>query len=386
VTAVGRTNRFVLYTAALPRYRRESMDILSNRLGRDWTVFAGDSLLDPTVRTDEAATGWVRVTNRGCLGRRVLFQWGHWSEAVRAEVAIFDLNPRSITAWLLLSARRLLRRRTLLWGHLYPRQGSSSRTTPLRAFMRRRADGCIVYSFAEAADLAANNPDERVWVAPNAIYRQAEIFADHIAPGRTESAPGELILYVGRLEPEKKPGLLLEAFALLAATDHDIVLCFVGSGSLAPMLEKRAAGLGLTDRVRFEGSVHDAAALRAFYANARCAVSPGYCGLSLTQSMCFGVPMVIGDPEPHAPEIELRALGLVSFFAADSVAELAAELRADSFSHTAHERDAVVQFMRTNYSAEAMAAGLFDALHDVDAGALNAAAVGRAQLDLGRAT
>ena len=386
MTAVGHTNRFVLYTAALPRYRRESMDILRNRLGGDWTVFAGDSLLDPTVRTDEEATGCVGVTNRGWFGRRMLFQWGHWSETVRAEVAILDLNPRSVTAWLLLFARRLLHRRTLLWGHVYPRKGPSSRTTPLRAFMRHRADGCIVYSFAEAAELAANNRGERVWVAPNAIYREDEIFAGHMPRGRTKSTPAEVILYVGRLEPEKKPGLLLEAFALLAATDHDVVLCFVGPGSLAPTLEKRAAELGLTDRVRFEGSVHDAAALRALYANARCAVSPGYCGLSLTQSMCFGVPMVIGDPEPHAPEIELRALGLASFFAADSVAELTVTLRADSFSHTAHERDAVVQFMRTKYSAEAMATGLFDALHDVDAGGLNRAAVGRAPLDLRRAT
>ena len=377
MTAVGRANRFVLYTAALPRYRRESMDILRNRLGRDWAVFAGDSLLDPTVRTDDEATGWVGVTNRGWFGRRMLFQWGHWSETVRAEVAILDLNPRSVTAWLLLCARRVLRRRTLLWGHVYPRKGPSSLTTPLRAFMRHRADGCIVYSFAEAAELAAGNPDERVWVAPNAIYREAEIFADHLALGRTESAPVELILYVGRLEPDKKPGLLLEAFALLAATDRDVVLCFVGPGSLAPTLAKRAAELGLTARVRFEGSVHEAAALRALYANARCAVSPGYCGLSLTQSMCFGVPMVIGDPEPHAPEIELRVLGLASFFAADSVAGLAAKLRADSFSQTAGERDAVVQFMRTQYSAEAMAAGLFDALHDVDGGNVRLAGVAR---------
>jgi glycosyltransferase involved in cell wall biosynthesis len=363
----GLTNRFVLYIAALPRYRRESMDIVRDRLGRDWTVFAGDSHIDPTVRSDDDATRWVRVTNRRWLGRRLLFQWGHWSETIRAEVAILDLNPRSVTAWLLLCSRRLLRRRTLLWGHLYPRQGSSSRTTPLRTFMRRRADGCVVYSFAEAAALATNDPDEHVWVAPNAIYREADIFVDRMSRTRSESAPAEVILYVGRLEPEKKPSLLLEAFALLAATDRDVALCLVGSGSLQPTLQKRAADLGLTDRVRFEGSIHDAGALRALYANARCAVSPGYCGLSLTQSMCFGVPMVIADPEPHAPEIELRALGLVSFFAADSVMELAAGLRAESFTHTDHERDAVVQFMRAKYSAEAMAKGLLDALRDLDA-------------------
>ena len=361
------TNRFVLYTAVLPRYRRESMNILRDRLGRDFTAFAGERHLDPTVRSDDDPSGWVRVRNRRWLGGRLLFQWGHWSETVRAEVAILDLNPRSVTAWLLLYSRRLLRRRTLLWGHLYPRTGPSSRTTPLRAFMRRQADGCIVYSFAEAAELAANGPDEHVWVAPNAIYREADIFVEHATSSRVESASSQLILYIGRLEPEKKPNLLLEAFALLAATDRDVTLCFVGSGSLAPALRRRALELGLTGRVRFEGPVHDVATLRAIYATARCAVSPGYCGLSLTQSMCFGVPMVIADPEPHAPEIELHALGLVSFFAADSVTQLAAGLRADVFSKSVHERDFVVRSMRAKYSAEAMADGLVDAMRAVHA-------------------
>ena len=367
MSEVGPTNRFVLYTAVLPRYRRESMRILHERLGSDWTVFAGDSHLDPTVRSDDDTTGWTRVTNRRWLAAHLLFQWGHWREVLQADTAILDLNPRCVTAWLLLCSRRLLHRRTLLWGHLYPRTGPSSRTSPLRAFMRRRADGCIVYSFAEAADLAAVGGDERAWVAPNAIYRQSDIFVDHdvrLATG--ERAESELILYVGRLEPEKKPNLLLEAFALLAARDRDVELCFVGSGSLQATLEKRAAELGLSARVRFEGYVHDVASLRAFYGKARCAVSPGYCGLGLTQAMCFGVPMVIADGEPHAPEIELRALGLVSFFAADSADELAAALHAGSFSYSVTERESVVRHMRAKYSAEAMADGLLGALRDAN--------------------
>jgi glycosyltransferase involved in cell wall biosynthesis len=364
VSEVGPTNRFVLYTAVLPRYRRESMRILHERLGSDWTVFAGDSHLDPTVRSDDDTTGWTRVTNRRWLAARLLFQWGHWREVLQADTAILDLNPRCVTAWLLLCSRRLLHRRTLLWGHLYPRTGPSSRTSPLRAFMRRRADGCIVYSFAEAEDLAAAASDERAWVAPNAIYRHSDIFIDQDAASPAEP---ELILYVGRLEPEKKPDLLLKAFALLAARDRDVELCFVGSGSLQATLENRAAELGVSARVRFEGPAHDAASLRAFYGKARCAVSPGYCGLGLTQAMCFGVPMVIADGEPHAPEIELRALGLVSFFAADSAEELAAALRAGSFSYSDTERESVVRYMRAKYSAEAMADGLLGALRDANA-------------------
>lgn len=40
------------------------------------------------------------------------------------------------------------------------------------------------------------------------------------------------------------------------------------------------------------------------YANALVSVSPGYVGLSLTQSLSFGVPMLIAIDEAHVPEID----------------------------------------------------------------------------------
>jgi len=44
--------------------------------------------------------------------------------------------------------------------------------------------------------------------------------------------------------------------------------------------------------------------LRRIYAGAIASASPGYGGLSVIQSLGFGVPMLIARDEPHAPEIE----------------------------------------------------------------------------------
>jgi glycosyltransferase involved in cell wall biosynthesis len=233
--------------------------------------------------------------------------------------------------------------------------------------MRHRADGCVVYAYAEADAVTSDRPNERVWVAPNALYREMDIHAEEMARSqgapRGHGTPPHVILYVGRLERNKKPELLLEAFALLAKHDEDAVLCFVGQGSLQQSLMNSAAELGVSRRVRFAGPIDDVNVLRSLYAQARCSVSPGYCGLSLTQSMCFGVPMLIASNEPHAPEIELKGLGLVTFFAADSAESLAAALTAIP---TKADRAAVIDFMRANYSAEAMASGLADALLNVN--------------------
>jgi glycosyltransferase involved in cell wall biosynthesis len=352
--AKRRRARFVLYTVALPRYRHDCMAILAERLGTDWAIFAGDRLLNAAVPTQIDIPGYHAVSNLRMLGGRLLFQWGHWGDALAADVAILDLNPRSITAWILLAARRVLRRRTLLWGHLHPRRGATSRTARIRRLMRKSAGGCLLYSYLEASEVDRGRTREKAWVAPNALYPRSEL---GFVPGLERN----LVLYSGRLDSDKNPGLLLEAFRSVAFTDDAPTLCFVGGGALEPVLRRRVDELELGQRVSFLGVIEEAAQLREIYSKAWCAVSPGYCGLSLTQSLGFAVPMVVADNEPHAPEIELAALGHVEFFRANSAADLARSI-ATCVYPTDDERAALVLFMQEHYSAEAMAAGVIDAL------------------------
>jgi glycosyltransferase involved in cell wall biosynthesis len=351
------TNRYCLYTAVLPPYRQACLEILTEKLGGQWTAYAGDRHLDPTVRSAGNVGLYVPIRNVALLRRRVLLQSGHWGAVLRADTAILDLNPRSMSSWLLLLSRRLLHRRTLLWGHLHPRAGARARTAGLRTKMRRLADGCIVYSYADADHVRAEFPSEQVWVAPNALYRSAEM-------GEGGDRLRNTFLYVGRLEPMKKPELLLSAFVQLAKDHPDQQLVFVGGGASTEQLQATVESLQLQNRVSFLGVVHSVDDLRALYSRAICAVSPGYAGLSLTQSLCFGVPVVVADSEPHAPEIELAATGNVIFFRSNSAEELAAALLAPQLRLPKAGRQRLVEFMRDRYSAEVMAVGLIAALQN----------------------
>jgi Glycosyltransferase len=75
-------------------------------------------------------------------------------------------------------------------------------------------------------------------------------------PARVANPPRssrkKTIIWVGRLDAPKNPGLMLDAFARLPP-DQNAVLEFVGDGPLRPVLEARAVALGLLDRVRFLG-------------------------------------------------------------------------------------------------------------------------------------
>jgi phosphatidylinositol alpha-1,6-mannosyltransferase len=79
--------------------------------------------------------------------------------------------------------------------------------------------------------------------------------------GIPDPATGINVLTLGRMTPAdeyKGYGRLLEAFALVARDLDDIRLVYAGSGDLRTTLRERAAQLGLSDRVCFTGSVHEA--------------------------------------------------------------------------------------------------------------------------------
>jgi glycosyltransferase involved in cell wall biosynthesis len=70
--------------------------------------------------------------------------------------------------------------------------------------------------------------------------------------------PGEIVIgAVGRLEPQKRFDLLLEAFALLTPDWPNLRLSIVGDGSQRADLERRARDLGLGTRCVFTGHTED---------------------------------------------------------------------------------------------------------------------------------
>lgn len=351
--------------AVLPEYRASFLDEVHELLddGDDTLVaVAGDSHLDGTVRSAHHR-GVHRVQNRHLLGRRLLWQRGALRLVRGADVVVTDLNPRSLTAWLLVARGRATGTRTLVWGHVHPRQGPQARTAPLRRAMRRLAHGVISYTWTDAEVVRAERPPDTVWVAANGLYRSAQLAWE---PGAERDA----ILYVGRLEPNKKPALALEAFATALPTlPRAARLVFVGDGSLRPGLEVLARDLDVTDRVEFRGHVGDVEELRTLYASAAASVSPGYAGLSLTQSLGFGVPMIVADDEPHAPEIELLTSDTGRYFAAGDAEALAREYVAAFHDDDRWDHEAISRSVRETYSSSAMAAGFVQALRGVPQGA-----------------
>jgi glycosyltransferase involved in cell wall biosynthesis len=346
----------VLYTAVLPGYRLAFMRNVRRTLGERFHAFASDAHLDKTVRTGIPQSMFQQVSMRRFWGR-YFFQWGAWRRVLASEVAVLDLNPRSLSAWILLTARRLLRRRTLVWGHLYPQHGSATRSAIVRRTMRRLAAGTLLYGYDAVLAARSELPRQPIWVVPNALYDRTEI---SIGDGQRDA-----VVYVGRLEPAKKIDLLIRAFAGSDLHKDGVRLIVVGAGAEKKMLMGLAGSLGIDGACDFIESTFDVADLRGIYDRAICSSSPGYAGLGLTQSLGFGVPVVVGDDEPHSPEIELKKTGGVYFFQSDSANALSQALRSVALSAVDDERATWSSFVAAHYSSESMAQGFCDAVLDV---------------------
>jgi glycosyltransferase involved in cell wall biosynthesis len=153
--------------------------------------------------------------------------------------------------------------------------------------------------------------------------------------------------------------LAIQAFAL--AYPHlavDSKLIFVGSGDAEMVLMKQAAeDLNIADKVIFRGHISAHETLKQLYHESFVSVSPGYVGLSITQSFGFGVPIIIGRTEPHAPEVECAVEGEnCAFFESDNSADFADKL---VLFYTQKEKWSVkkaslAEYVREKYSVEKM--------------------------------
>lgn len=72
-----------------------------------------------------------------------------------------------------------------------------------------------------------------------------------------EKAPFPMITYFGRIKRYKCPDHLLDAFSAIAGKFPDARLFFVGEGDFVPALQRRAAQLGITERVHWTGRVSE---------------------------------------------------------------------------------------------------------------------------------
>ncbi len=350
--------KYVLIQTTMGDYRQAFVKAIIEHFNESLTILCGQTYFYESLKTGVVGSRvFVTARNIFFLKRRVLLQLGVQRTAIQADAAVLEYNPRIINTWTVAFIRRILGRRTILWGHVYSRRGNDNW---LRYFQRSLATGLIVYT-EQQKEILINELKYRgeAFAAPNALYTHAEM-QPLDGPERTG------FLYVGRLVADKKPMQMLNAFVMaLPQLPADSKLLIVGDGPDRANLERRILELNLSDRVKMFGHVGDYARLKEIYRQSLASISAGAVGLSITQSLGFGVPMLYSRHDPHGPEIVAAREGWNCLcFETDSVDDLAAHMLQLQNERAAwiSRAPAISSECRASFSVEKMAGEFIKAL------------------------
>jgi len=166
----------------------------------------------------------------------------------------------------------------------------------------RLADQVIVPS-SDSRDLMSSLglPKERVTLTPYSVdndwwMRQSKIVdRSAVRASWGASTRDAVVLFCAKLQPWKRPGDVLRAFA--EANLRNALLIIAGEGPLRAQLESEAATLGIAPRTRFLGFVNQSG-LPAIYTSADLMVLPSAYepfAVVVNEAMCCGCPVAASD-------------------------------------------------------------------------------------------
>ena len=306
----------------IPLFRR-----LSEELNGGLTVAHGQAPGAKTPNFDEDI-GFRRIQTRNIWLRGETLLYQNLCKALNAnlpDVIVAEHSVRNIGLYELLVKTRRRRIPVLLWGH------GRGQKRPLNAFslknimhrwLIRNAVGYVAYTGSRAALVEEVFPKKPVFVATNTLDTETlfDIRRDLARQDRRSIvrqlglSEKQYLLFIGRLHPNKSPGLVLKLAESLRDRGRDIGVLFIGSGAEREDLEAKARGL---PDVHFLGAINDWQASAPYIFASSILVMPQWVGLATNHSLALGTPVLCFTTRPggpiHGPEVDFVVNDLTGF-------------------------------------------------------------------------
>jgi glycosyltransferase involved in cell wall biosynthesis len=384
--------RICIVQSMVPHYRVPVFERLAQQPGMDLEVWAGVGKEGSSLEAADPSGRFRFVAAPKKIVGPFLSQ-PKQLEAIdpgRFDVVILSWNARCLQLGKALGAARKAGIKTLIWGHGYSRHEAWARRFNRNRYLRK-ADACLLYNHIAAQQLLSRGyPKEKIFVALNAIDQTPIAAARDLWLARSDalnsfqreqgltSASGggrrcDLILFVSRLEADKRVDLLLEAFAKVLHARPTARLAIIGRGPERAKLEVQASALGIANAVRFTGGIYDEDQLAPWFLSASVFAYPQAIGLSILHAFGYGVPVITSDDLPsHNPEIEaLRQNENGALYRDGDTADFAAAMLRILGSSADHERMSAAALSTvsdpTGFTLDRMVQGFVDAIQCVHA-------------------
>jgi glycosyltransferase involved in cell wall biosynthesis len=153
------------------------------------------------------------------------------------------------------------------------------------------------------------NPVDTDYFRPSALENRLEL-----RRGLKIAADTPVVVFVGRLDHQKKLPWLLGAFRRVVLERPRAVLALIGDGPLRADIRELVTKLGLDQNVIFTGRLDSSGVLQWLQAADTCALVSEVEGLpcSLIEAMSAGLPPVVSNIPAHTQLIDHEVHGLIT--------------------------------------------------------------------------
>jgi glycosyltransferase involved in cell wall biosynthesis len=309
-------------------------------------------------------------------------------ERISPDVLLIEHGARIDFAWTLLLTRRLPGVRRVLWTHgieskeLY--SGLPNTGTPGRWLQLWMADGILCYHPTTIAALSRRFPGKPISAAPNSTDGVPILAArdELLKVGRSElkrrrglEAPYYLAA-LGRMLPNKLLHRIPRILMRVRDRVPGVCLLFLGDGPQRRRIVRSAVSQGLEEGRDFRilGDVREPRELTYWLLCSDLVVNPGYMGLTATDALFAGTPVVLahaGAQGPfHSPEWKYLRDGAGGIFARDRSDQAFADAIVDYLGRPEQERRAIqdtcVRYAEEHLGIEPMMQGILGLLrHEI---------------------
>lgn len=229
----------------------------------------------------------------------------------------------------------------------------------VRLFAVRRSHSAIFYCYQHSLEVAAHGIEpQKLYVAPNTV--SVDVGVELASPTDRDS-----FLFVGSFTARKGLDRLVKLFArALGELPERVKLVLVGDGPEGPKLRALVDVLGISDRVVMPGRSNDFTELASYYKRAFAAISLNQAGLSVLQSMGFGIPFMTVEGSISGGETLNIVDGVNGRIVADSDEAIVCALIAfvEDYSATVSMGMAAKEHYLSFATIENYAQGFFDAV------------------------
>lgn len=227
------------------------------------------------------------------------------------DVVICMFDPKWLRSVILLLFRR--NKPFIWWGIGF---GKNKLANKFRVLLSKIADAVILYNKNSMQNFTDKGISQnKVFVANNTF---------HVAPRvPCFNCKKTSVLFIGTLDERKELDKVIQTFsALIPLIPPSISLDIIGDGVLLNDISNLIKSLNLEKRVFLHGKITDTSLLVDYYKKAFCSVSYGQAGLSVLQSLAYGVPFITKKNAVTGGELNNIEDGINGYLLSDDLDDL----------------------------------------------------------------